>query len=151
MKLNVLIGSGHKIVLFTLPFLAVGLTLNTLRPSLFAVRALRGVLRALAVTMLIVGVAAWIWSAVLILVKVPRQHLATSGPYALVKHPLYTAFGLLVLPGIGLLLGSWLGVLIGVVLYMGSRRFSPEEESELAETFGDEWDEYCGRVKLPWL
>ncbi len=55
------------------------------------------------------------------------------------------------LPGIGLLLGSWLGVFIGVVLYVGSRLFSGEEEKALAETFGERWAEYCERVKIPWL
>jgi Isoprenylcysteine carboxyl methyltransferase (ICMT) family. len=47
---------------------------------------------------LIPGVTIWIWSVVLILTKVPRGELITSGPYALVKHPIYTGVALLVLP-----------------------------------------------------
>ena len=151
MNLKALMGSGHKIVLFTLPFLVVGLALNTLRPTLFAVRGLRVFLKVLAVIMLIVGVTIWIWSAALILTKVPKGQLITSGPYAVIKHPLYTAVGLLVLPGIGLLLGSWLGALIGIALYVGSRLFTPGEERELSQSFGFAWEEYCRNVKIAWL
>ena len=58
---------------------------------------------------------------------------------------------LLVLPSIGFLLNTWLGAAVGIVLYLASRRFSPEEEGELSETFGTAWDDYCRSVKVPWL
>ena len=58
------------------------------------------------------------------------------------KHPLYTGVALLVLPWIGFLFNTWLGVLIGIILYIGSRIFSPEEEEILSKTFGTTWDEY---------
>jgi protein-S-isoprenylcysteine O-methyltransferase Ste14 len=77
--------------------------------------------------------------------------LITNGPYALVKHPLYTGVALLVLPSLGLLVDTWLGILIGIVLYGASRIFEPEEERTLSETFGPAWDEYRRRVKIAWL
>jgi protein-S-isoprenylcysteine O-methyltransferase Ste14 len=58
---------------------------------------------------------------------------------------------LLVLPWIGFLLNTWLGALIGVVLYIASRLFAPEEETRLAETFGPAWDEYGRKVAVPWV
>jgi protein-S-isoprenylcysteine O-methyltransferase Ste14 len=69
----------------------------------------------------------------------------------LVKHPLYTAVALIVLPWIGFLLNTWLGALIGIVLYIGSRIYAPAEEASLSATFGAKWDEYCSAVKIPWL
>jgi protein-S-isoprenylcysteine O-methyltransferase Ste14 len=72
-------------------------------------------------------------------------------PYALVKHPLYTGVALLVIPWVGFLLDSWLGVVIGIVLYIGSRRFAPVEEHALARQFGPVWDTYCEKVILPWV
>ena len=101
--------------------------------------------------LLVAGVGTWLWSVVLILTHVPRGELITSGPSALVKHPLYTAVALLVIPAIGFLLNSWLGLVTGVVMYLASRRYAPAEERELAETFGAQWDEYSARVKMPWL
>ena len=93
----------------------------------------------------------WIWSAALILRKVPRGELITNGPYSIVKHPLYTSVALLVLPWLGFLFNTWLGALIGIILYIGSRIFAPAEEAALSKTFGASWDEYCNTVKIPWL
>ena len=55
---------------------------------------------------------------VLILAKVPHGQLITSGPFSLVRHPLYTDVALLVLPWVGFLLDSWLGALVGIALYI---------------------------------
>jgi protein-S-isoprenylcysteine O-methyltransferase Ste14 len=100
---------------------------------------------------LIPGIVLWIWSVVLILTKVPRAELIATGPFALVKHPLYSFVPLLVLPWVGFLLDSWLGAVLGVVMYVASRRYAPLEEAELAETFGTRWDDYCGELWIPWL
>ncbi len=151
MKLKVLVGSGDKIGLFTLPFLIVGLILNIIFPSFFSVGGPSIVLMTVSIIILIPGIAIWIWTAVLILVKTSKQELITTGPYSIVKHPLYTGVALLVLPWIGFLFNTWLGVLIGIVLYIGSRVFGPEEEAILSKTFGAVWDEYCNKVKIPWL
>jgi protein-S-isoprenylcysteine O-methyltransferase Ste14 len=151
MNLKRLVGSGDRIGLLTSPFLIVGLVLNLLRPSLFSVAGPPIALKVLSIILLIPGVTIWIWSVVLILTEVPGQKLITSGPYSLVKHPLYTGVALLVLPWIGLLLNTWLGVLIGIILYVASRIFSPEEERTLAKAFGAAWDEYCHNVRIPWL
>ena len=151
MKLKALVGSGDKIGLFTLPFLILGLILNRKKPSFFRVGGPPIFLKVISLLMLIPGLTIWIWSVILIVTKVPQRKLITNGPYSLVKHPLYTAVAFLVLPWIGFLLNTWLGAVIGIILYMGSRLFSPEEEELLSKTFGPTWDEYCKKVKIPWL
>jgi protein-S-isoprenylcysteine O-methyltransferase Ste14 len=150
-NLKALVGSGDRIGVFTLPFLVVGLVLNARYPSRFAVGGPPKPLRALSLAVLVPGVAMWAWSIVLILTKVPKGKLITSGPYALVKHPLYTAVALQVLPWAGFLCNTWLGAPIGLVLYAGSRRFAPAEEAELSKIFGAAWDDYRRAVKLPWI
>ena len=151
MGLRGLVGSGDRIGLFTLPFVIVGVILNVVDPSVFHVGGPWPILGAISIVVLIPGVAIWIWSVVLILTKVPRGELITSGPYALVKHPLYTGVALLVLPWVGFLFDSWLGALVGIIVYVGSRAFAPAEEAVLARTFGDAWDRYRDTVKVPWL
>jgi protein-S-isoprenylcysteine O-methyltransferase Ste14 len=146
-----LAGAGHKIGKLVLPVLVVGVALNVLFPSVFDVGGPAPALRATSIAMLAVGVVIWAWSVVLILTKVPRHELITTGPFALMKHPLYTGVGLLVIPAVGMLLNTWLGALIGVVVYVGSRMYAPEEERELAVTFGAEWDAYTDSILLPWL
>lgn len=151
MKLKELIGSGDKIGLFTFPFLIIGLILNNEFPAVFSVGGPSNVLMIISIIILIPGVTVWIWSVILILTKIPRNELITTGPYSLVKHPIYTGVSLLVLPGIGFMLNTWLGALIGIIVYIGNRIFSRREEEKLSKTFGSDWDKYCSNVKIPWL
>jgi protein-S-isoprenylcysteine O-methyltransferase Ste14 len=68
-----------------------------------------------------------------------------------VKHPLYTSVSLLVLPALGLLLNTWLGIALGLVMYLATRLYAPREEWELADRFGAAWDEYAAGVRFPAL
>jgi protein-S-isoprenylcysteine O-methyltransferase Ste14 len=151
LRLGALIGSGDRIGAFVLPFMLAGAGLNIVFPEAFSVGGPPPWLQAVAAFVLAVGVVVWAWSVLLILTKVRAGDLVTTGPYSLVKHPLYTSVALLVLPWLGFLLDTWLGALIGIALYVASRLFAPAEEAELADRFGPEWDAYCHRVKVPWL
>ena len=151
MKLMVLVGSGDKIGLLTLPFLVIGLILNMLFPSLFSVGGPPSWLRVISIIILVPGIAIWIWTVALILIHVPKKELITTGPYSWVKHPLYTNMAICVLPWFGFLCNTWLGVLVGIVIYVGSRLFSPREETMLSKIFGKAWDDYVGKVRIPWL
>jgi protein-S-isoprenylcysteine O-methyltransferase Ste14 len=146
-----LVGSGEKIGLFVLPFVVVGVLLNVSWPSAFGVGGPSGGLRVLSWIVLLAGLVVWAWSATLILVEVPRGQLITSGPFRLVRHPLYTGVALLVLPSLGFLLNTWLGAFLGIVLYLATRMYAPAEEEALASRFGAEWDRYRGSVAFPWL
>lgn len=151
MKLKILVGSGRKIGLFTLPFLVIGIILNVLYPAFFSVNGPSHNLFLASVLVLIPGIIIWIWTIVLILTKIPRKELITTGPYALMKHPLYTGVALLVLPWVGFLCNTWLGIFLGIVVYIGSRIYSPEEERILSKIFGPAWEDYCKKVVLKWL
>jgi protein-S-isoprenylcysteine O-methyltransferase len=88
---------------------------------------------------------------ILILTRIPRKELITTGPYSIVKHPLYVGVALLVLPWVGILCNTWLGILIGIIVYIGSRLYSPEEEKVLLRIFGEEYVEYSKKVNIQWL
>lgn len=149
--LKELIGSGDRIILFTLPFIVIGLILNFLYPQFFSVGGPSGTLKAVSVILLVSGIIFWLWAVVLILLRVPKKELITQGPFALTRHPIYHGFAFLVLPWLGFLLNSWLGVVIGIALYLGSRLYAPREEARLAETFGKAWEDYVRKVFIPWL
>jgi protein-S-isoprenylcysteine O-methyltransferase Ste14 len=150
MKLKALVGSGDRIGLFVLPFIVLGLVLTLLTPSLFSIPQSTA-LDVVGAVFLVLGLIVWAWSVILILTQVPRGRLITSGPYTLVKHPLYTGVSLLLLPGLGFLVGTWLGLAFGIALYVGARIFAPEEEKALSKAFGAAWDDYTRRVLIPWL
>jgi protein-S-isoprenylcysteine O-methyltransferase Ste14 len=151
LSLRALVGSGDRIGVFVLPFLVAAAVLAIAFPSVIHLGGLPTWLDVLSAIGLAVGLVGWGWSVALILTRVRAGDLVTTGPYAVVKHPLYTSVGLLVLPCLGLLLDTWVGIALGVALYIVSRRFAPAEEAALAQRFGPEWVAYCRRVRLPWL
>lgn len=148
LPLRALMGSGDRIALFTAPFVLIAVGLWLVDPARVAFDGSAPLVLALTVVALVIGVVGWAWSAVLILTRVPKGELITTGPFAVVRHPLYTSVGLLVVPAAGILLGTWLGVVIGVALYVGARVFAPAEERELRARFGDRWEAYERQVML---
>ncbi len=151
MALKRLVGSGDKIGLFALPFIVIGLGLNIWKPNWFSVGGPTNLLKIISIIILIPGVISWAWSIYLILTKVPEKKLITNGPFSVVKHPLYSGVALLVLPWVGFLCNSWLGVIVGAAFLAGRILFAPEEEEKLSREFGVEWDKYKNNVIIPWL
>jgi protein-S-isoprenylcysteine O-methyltransferase Ste14 len=148
--IKTLVGAGDRIMALTLPFAVAGVAANVLWPSAFRL-GWGAAGTTIGVLFLAIGVPLWLASVVQILLLVPKGRLITGGPFALMFHPLYTSVALLVLPGLGLLFDSWVGLSIGLVLYVCSRRYAPREERALAERFGEEYAAYRERVLLPWL
>ena len=78
--------------------------------------------------------------------------LITSGPYSVVRHPIYTGilFGMV---GSALVLGTntSLIVIFLTILVVGIRIH--QEEGLMRDKFGDEYRDYQRRVKtiIPWL
>jgi len=81
------------------------------------------------------------------------HQLISSGPYGIVRHPIYSGmFGLLI--AIGLAHSRWWAFLIGIVMFlMGTVIRMRSEEKLLRETFGAEFGAYTGRVSalVPWV
>jgi protein-S-isoprenylcysteine O-methyltransferase Ste14 len=72
------------------------------------------------------------------------HHLITSGPYAIVRHPMYLGFAVAVIGSL-LLYRTWTIVFLavqGLVFLSRARR----EEQALAAQFGTEWEAYRRRV-----
>lgn len=149
--LRELIGSGDRIMFATLPVAAVGIVLNLAFPSVFEVGGPPDALRVISIAVLAIGVAIWAWSVALILTVARRGALITTGPFAVVRHPLYVGVSLLVLPWLGFLLNTWLGAAVGLVMYLATRRYAPAEDAALSERFGAGWEGYAASVRLPRL
>lgn len=79
-------------------------------------------------------------------VTIKEDHeLITTGPYAIVRHPIYTGL-LLAFVGSALAIGEWRGVL-AIVLALGSFLFKLRvEERWMRERFGDAYRNYSRRV-----
>ena len=83
------------------------------------------------------------WSGI---VTIKHAHeLITNGPYAIVRHPIYT--GLLVaFVGSAMARGEWRGLLAVLIAWTALWRKLRLEERWMAEYFGTQYEDYCRRV-----
>jgi protein-S-isoprenylcysteine O-methyltransferase Ste14 len=79
------------------------------------------------------------WSARVTLKEGHR--LICSGPYAFVRHPIYTGM-LLAAMGTALVIGEWRGVLAVVVIWAAHSRKALREEKLMTAEFGEEYAAY---------
>ena len=77
----------------------------------------------------------------------PRaSELRTSGPYSIVRHPLYLANGLMAL-GLSLFPGVWyLPVVLVLATLLYYERIAVREEAFLSDRFGADFEAWAGRV-----
>jgi protein-S-isoprenylcysteine O-methyltransferase Ste14 len=90
------------------------------------------------------------WSAT---VTVKHDHeLIRGGPYALVRHPIYTGMLLAVL-GTAIAIGEWRGLLALLIAFVALWRKLRLEERYMSETFGDSYRVYRAQTKalIPYL
>jgi protein-S-isoprenylcysteine O-methyltransferase Ste14 len=86
------------------------------------------------------------WSGIVTLKD--KHELIRSGPYALVRHPIYTGL-LLGFVGSAVARGEWRGVLAVAIVFVALWRKLQLEEQWMVETFGDAYRRY--RAEVPAL
>ena len=74
-----------------------------------------------------------------------EHHLVTMGPYARVRHPLYTAM-LGVGTAFALVTANWVFVLLAVAMIAGLVARVPREEQMMLEQFGEKYKAYMQRT-----
>jgi protein-S-isoprenylcysteine O-methyltransferase Ste14 len=83
------------------------------------------------------------WSAQLQLRK--EHKLVTSGPYARIRHPLYTAmtgYGI----SLALVTANWIFVVFAILVITGLFARIPKEEKMMIDKFGEEYRAYMRRT-----
>lgn len=96
--------------------------------------------------LIVVGAILYGWSGMRMRTAVNEGRLDTGGPFAVVRHPMYTAWILFLFPGIALASGAWMILGSAVIAWLAFRRWGAVEEQDLVVLFGDEYREYQGRV-----
>jgi protein-S-isoprenylcysteine O-methyltransferase Ste14 len=81
-------------------------------------------------------------------VKIQRQrghHVVSTGPYAVVRHPMYSGMCVMV-PSAALLLGSWIGLMFSLVIIAAGAWRAIMEERELRTGLAG-YADYAARVR----
>ncbi len=76
----------------------------------------------------------------------PTGRLLTTGVYRLCRHPVYGSWIVVVIPGLALLLRTWLGLTTVVFGYLLLRILAREEEDYLLVKFGTPYSAYRRRT-----
>ncbi len=113
-------------------------------------------LRWAGVLLGLLSVAFWTWTQVTLdtqwsaqLQLRPDHHLLTSGPYARLRHPLYTAM-VGWAAGLALLTANWIFVAIAALSAAGLAVRVPREEQMMLEAFGADYQAYMRRAGRFW-
>jgi protein-S-isoprenylcysteine O-methyltransferase Ste14 len=150
MNIKILVGAGDKIMLITLPFAVGGIVLNILYPHFFQLHlGLIGIF--VGAVLLAVGIPFWLFSVIQMIRYVPQNKLITKGAFGVILHPIYTSVAILVIPGLGFIFDTWIGLAIGAILYIISRIFRGQEDKKLNGIFGEEYQTYRSKVLISWL
>ena len=88
----------------------------------------------------------WIVAVVTVMRAYNRDHLLTSGLFAVCRHPVYSAWIALNLPALTLLSRSWPLMITPFVAYAVFKTLVHEEDKYLQQRFGSAYLEYRARV-----
>lgn len=156
---------AQLVVFWTTFFVVVPLALMTIEERLHLTWSAldREGVRLAGATAFLLGSAAGLWSCVTMALRgkgtpLPAEtarELVITGPYRIVRNPMAVA-GLLQTAGVGLVVGSWMVIVVAVAgALVWNVSIRPTEEADLVARFGDPYRRYAERVRCwvptnPW-
>jgi protein-S-isoprenylcysteine O-methyltransferase Ste14 len=142
-------GIGVRFAVLSLLYSAVILFIHYFTYPMFSIKFLPQRLSLLLGVFLIVsGIYMYIVSGFSVHKAYAEDTLRTKGVYSICRHPLYGSFIFFIVPGICLLLKSWIIFSIPFVMYILLKVLIRDEEDYLSERFGREYKKYEREVSF---
>ena len=141
-----IIGQGGKIILFMLPSLIAAILVHARYPQFAALPANLSFIKSLGYVLLFLGLILWGSAVFQLLTGFSKGKLVTSGAYGVVRNPIYSSVTFFILPGLALITLTWVYLIPAIFLYTGVMLFIGEEEKQLSQAFGKEYEDYLSRV-----
>ena len=115
--------------------------------------SLMEIVRVFGIVLIATGVYFWLSSAMLVLRAFKAHRLETAGVFGLSRNPLYAAFIVFIIPGIGFVTNNLLILLISVAMFATFKMRIGKEEEFLEKEFGDQFRQYVREVSqlIPFL
>ena len=141
-----IVGQGGKIILFTLPALIAAIWVHVYFPNVAALPKGLSFIKPLGYLVFFPGLTYWGTAVTQLLVGFPQGKLITAGAYGVARNPIYSSAAFFILPGIALMTLTWVYFVASVFLYVGVMIFIGEEEKQLTQVFGKQYESYMTRV-----
>lgn len=140
-------GAGPKIGRIALPYLAIAIALTLIIPSVFKFgEGIKNYLLIPGVVFLGLGLLLYGLTVRSLLSGIKETRLVTNGLYHYCQNPLYAVIMLLIIPGIGFLMNSWMVLTTPVIGYLAFRKYIDHEYNEMTEVFGEDYKRYKERT-----
>lgn len=109
-------------------------------------------LMVLGIILILAGIALWIYAVPISRIDdgIKENRLITTGAYALVRNPIYSA-AMIACAGVILIVGNaWFFVLPLIYWLFMTVLMKATEEKWLRDLYGKEYDDYCKQVNRCW-
>ena len=100
----------------------------------------------LGIALILVGVPFFIISVITAMRAYNDDALVTDGIFRCCRHPLYASWVIFFVPGIVLLVNSWIGLTTPIFMYLILRKLVIKEETYLESVFVSEYLDYKRKV-----
>jgi len=140
-------GVGPRIILRTIPLVLVAVALGIFAPEMANIRFFDSTLvKTFGWIWLIFGIAAFITSLAQFIANFPKGKLISTGIYACSRNPIYSCWIIFILPALAFVLNNWVFFVAAYVMCRTTLILVREEEKDLLQVFGKEYEEYKYRV-----
>lgn len=140
-------GAGPKIGSIALPWLAASIILTLVfRDTFRFFDDENRILFYTGMAILAIGIAFYFMTVPLLLKGLKEGRLVKTGTFSLCCNPLYAAIILMIVPGIALMMNSWLILTTTIAGYIVFKSFIRSEYTEMENIFGDEYRNYRART-----
>jgi protein-S-isoprenylcysteine O-methyltransferase Ste14 len=153
-KLNFM-GIGPKIGMVVFPWLIISILLTVFYRNIFSINFISySVLMDIGIILLVIGAIFYLVTVRFLVTGLKNTQLQKDGTYFLCQNPLYSSFILMIIPGLALVMNSWLILTTSIVGYIIFKTCIKSEYAEMESFFGNDYHEYRNNTPeffpFPW-
>jgi protein-S-isoprenylcysteine O-methyltransferase Ste14 len=141
------LGVGPKIGRVAIPYLAVAIVLTVFYPEIFSFGpVLKKPLMIAGFVVLAVAIICYAATVRSLLQGLKANKLMTTGAFRYSQNPLYAVMILLLIPGLALVLNSWIVLTASILAYIIFKKTIHTEYEEMEHIFGQDYLNYKKRT-----